>query len=97
MATRLHPESIRSIVGTFPCSGGWQTVQCADLRARTTRRPDARNWSPFAPADSKGGVYAFLFPKRVFVRAFQIKLHGPSGRSIRFEFSAIPNLLVGSG
>jgi len=90
----LQPELIHRIVESFPFSGEWQRLRCADLRAPTTGKPDARNWSPLTATGSKGGVYAFLFPKCHFDQPRKIVLDGPGQSKIPFKFTAIANLLT---
>src|SRR5438045_3598502 len=94
MPASLHHGLVTRLVTSFPASGDWHQVCCAKLRANSLLRSDARNWSPFTPVGSTGGVYAFLFPQSFFLATRQIILDGPGRRQIPFHFSAQPKLLV---
>lgn len=94
MPASLDPRLVHQIVSSFPASGDWKQVCCAELRVATISNSDARNWSPLTLAGSKGGVYAFLFPHKFFAAPRTIMLDGPGQRGIPFEFSALPNQLA---
>jgi len=82
MPATLDPALVRQVVNSFPASGHWKQVCCAELRAALASNSDARNWSPLTLTGSKGGVYAFLFPQKFFAAARTIMLDGPGQRGI---------------
>jgi hypothetical protein len=94
MPAILKPDLVRRAVDSFPSAGEWQQITCAGLRAATISNPDARNWSPLTATGSKGGVYAFIFPKHFFADPRTIRLDGPGQRHIPFQFAAMPEHLA---
>jgi hypothetical protein len=94
MPANLNPDLVRRAVDSFPATGEWQQISCAELRAAKTLNPDARNWSPLTATGSKGGVYAFIFPKQFFADPRTIMLDGPGQRHIPFQFAAMPEQLT---
>jgi len=94
MPATLQPDFVRRVVNAFPSAGDWQQITCAELRVAKTLNPDARNWSPLTATGSKGGVYAFIFPKHFFADPRTIILDGPGRREIPFQFTALPEQLA---
>ena len=99
---RLDPALVRAIIKGFPNAPIWQSLDCEKLvQSKRATATGTRDWAPLQHCDEKGGVYAFLFPSRLFSKPRRIALHAPQKNKgkqiIEFEFSSHPELILPNG
>ena len=102
---RLDHALIQRVIDAFPDGKGWSAFHCCDLMEGESKEKSTRRlaWDGLQNApDTSAGVYAFLFPTRVFPGSSLLHLHGPSvkGRPRRIAFQlkvrALPQPLEGT-
>jgi hypothetical protein len=100
-ATLNHPL-IERVIEAFPDGDDWTTFECCDLVAANPKQRSRRllSWNRVSTS-ADAGVYAFLFPKRLFRASCTLVLYGPSTkgrpRQISFQLnaSALPSPIEG--
>ena len=94
MPAVLNPGLINEVLQSFPNSRKWKQISCESLRDPRYKASNRRIWKILAGTNGKGGIYAFLLPEDIFKGNYQIRLHGPKGRPIKFGFSVAKTHLV---
>jgi hypothetical protein len=94
MNATINNQTIDRAIKSFPAKGDWK---CKSLSSLRKGRGNIA-WEEMANLRKKGGVYAWSFPRRLFVKNLRIALHGPKNTDkVMFHFSATDLPAIANG
>jgi hypothetical protein len=71
---------IGRVVGSFPDRGDWRRISCDMLKPDVAQHAD---WTPLWDLSGKGGVYAFLYPRKALGNMVRIRLCAKGGSAVQ--------------